>query len=338
MKPILTIGITSYKRIKELERCIKSVDTKSADDIEIIVSEDCSPLSKEIGELVESLSRQIPYELKFMPNEHNLGYDGNLGAIIKKSRGEYVFLMSDDDAFFPGFLDILIPFIKDNEKMNYGVIYAPFVYDDTRCKDRNHGRDEAIEKGEANAASYIYDSILFSGLIFKKEYVQGYDASSFLNMNYYQVYLFLKMLLHHGAYYFAYPSVLCVGDGENAYGLSESSGGNPLLVDRTSVLSNLEFDNTLFKVIKRFDNEEGTRIFEEFEKQYSFRSYSLMSLARLHGKSFFKDYWKKLNNHGIKIYPIAKVYYVLLLLLGTKYSNKLTYFARRIVKKDDKCL
>lgn len=336
MKPILSIGITSYKRINELERCIKSVDTKYIDDIEIIVSEDCSPLSKEIGEHVETLSKQIPYELEFMPNEHNLGYDGNLGAIIKKSRGEYVFLMSDDDAFFPGFLDVLVPFIK--EKSNkYGVIYAPFVYSNSRRKDRNHGKDHIIEANEANASKYIFDSILFSGLVFKKKYVEQFDSSSFLNMNFFQVYLFLKSVLNIGGYYFSKPSVLCIGDGENAYGSSESSGGNELLVDRTNVISNVEFDKTLFKVIRRVDEEEGTQIFKSFEKQYSFRAYTLMSIARLKGREELTKYWNNINNHGIKIYPIAKVYYCLLYILGTNFSNKLTYFARRLAKKDEKC-
>lgn len=336
MNPILTIGITSYKRIDELERCINSIQTKFVDEIEIIISEDCSPLSNEIGQKVSKIAQDSKYLIKFMPNEQNLGYDGNLGAIIQKSRGKYVFLLSDDDSIFYGFLDVLIPFIKD-DKNDYGVIYAPFVYTSNRRKDRNHRKNMIITKGEKNSSTFIFDSILFSGLVFNKKYVENFDARRFLNMNYFQVYLFLKMIYHHGGYYFAYPSVWCIGDGENAYGLSESSGGNPLLVDRTSVISNYEFDKTLFQVIKMFDTEEGTNVFAAFEKQYSFRSYSLLALARQNGRSFFKDYWKMLNNHGIKIYPIAKIYYFLLLLFGTKISNRLTYVARRLVKNDDKC-
>lgn len=336
MDKILSIGITSYKRIKELERCIKSIETKYVDDIEIIVSEDCSPLSREIGEHVETLARQIPYDLKFIPNEHNLGYDRNLGAIIKKSRGEFVFLMSDDDAFYPGFLDVLIPFIKKQENKRYGVIYAPFVYSDTRRKDRNHGKDLVIEATEANAGKYIYDSILFSGLIFKKQYVEGLDAESFLNMNFYQVYMYLKMIYHHGGYYFAKPSVYCVGDGENAYGKSESSGGNAIIADRSSVMSNVEFCRTLIMVIKRFDKEEGSHVFKSFEAQYSFRCYSLLSMARSVSLSFYKDFWKRLNNLDMTLRPIAKVYYYMLLVLGSRISNTLTYYAKRWAKNDEK--
>lgn len=38
MSKILSIGITSYKRVNELVRCINSIGTKYVDDIEILVS------------------------------------------------------------------------------------------------------------------------------------------------------------------------------------------------------------------------------------------------------------------------------------------------------------
>ena len=334
MNPILSIGITSYKRIKELERCINSIQTKYADNIEIIVSEDCSPLSKEIGEMVNNMAENSKYELKFMPNEHNLGYDRNLGAIIKKSRGEYVFFMSDDDALYEGFLDLLIPFIKQENNKKYGVIYAPFVK--LNRKDRNYGRDMEIEKGELNASKHIYDSILFSGLIFKKVFVKEYDSEQFLNMNYFQVYMFLKMIYHYGGYYFAHPSVWCVEDGENAYGLSESSGGNALLADRNSIISNLEFNKTLFKVIRKFDEEENTHVFDSFEKQYSMHIYSAMSIARSGGLAYYKEFWRRLNSLDIKLYPVTKIYYCMLLIFGSKVSDTLTSVGRRMLKHNER--
>ncbi len=332
---VLSIGITSYKRIKELERCILSVDTKYVDDLEVIVSEDCSPLSKEIGMKVQSLSKIVGFKLLFIPNEHNLGYDGNLGAIIRKSHGEYVFFISDDDTIYEGFLDMLIPFLK-NPGNDYGVLYSPFVYTSTKKKDRNYGKDMELTKGLKNCKEHVYDSILFSGLIFKKECVNNLDASRFLNMNYFQVYMFLKTIYHHGGYYFAQPSIWCVGDGENAYGLSESSGGNELLVNRKSVISNLEFNKTLIWVIKYFDEEENTDVINAFEKQYSLHSYSGLSMARRMGIQYFKEYWNKMNSLDIKLYPITKVYYYALLVFGSRFSDALTAFARKRLKHEDK--
>ena len=333
MERVLSIGITSYKRVKELERCIKSVDTKFIDDVEIIVSEDCSPLSKEIGEKVEELKKECPYKLEFMPNERNLGYDRNLGAIIKKSKGKYVCLMSDDDSFYEGFLDCLIPLLK-KWKENYGVIYSPFVYTSNKVQDRYHGNSFIIKEGEESCSKYLYDSILFSGLIFNREYVACYDSSEFLNMNYFQVYLFLKMLYQYKGYYISHPSVWCISDGENAYGISDSSGGNEILADRNSVLSNLEFHKTLIKVIRKFDEEEGTLVFKSFEKQYSLHAYTGLSIARRCGKKYFDNYWRVLKSLDMHLYPVVKLFYFLLKYLGSNVSDKLTIIARKILKND----
>ena len=45
---ILSIAITSYLRVSELDRCLRSIDTSFIDEIEVIVSEDCSKKKIEI--------------------------------------------------------------------------------------------------------------------------------------------------------------------------------------------------------------------------------------------------------------------------------------------------
>ena len=342
MKPILTIGITSYKRINELIRCINSIQTKYVDDIEILISEDKSPLSREIEEAVNQLSKDSQYNIHFTSNPENLGYDMNLGAIIQKAAGDYIFFMSDDDAVCEGCLDHIIDVLKTAPR--YGVLYAPFVYADTGKKDRFRSKaDFEIAAGEENASRYVYDSILFSGLIFRKEFVKDFDSSRFRNLNYFQVYMFLQMMLKYGGYYFATPSVLCVGDGENAYGLSESSKGdssqearerNEMLANRKSVISNLEFNKTLIKVIRMFDADEGTHVIDSFARQYSLRSISGLSLARKEGLEYFKKYWQKLKELDIPLYPIARCYHFLLLVFGEKVTTALLSGFRRILQKN----
>ncbi len=332
MNPLLTVGITSYNRVNELIRCIKSIKTKYIDDIEILISEDKSPLSLEIKNRVEQLADKSRYNIRFTTNEKNLGYDMNLGAIIKKSRGEYIFFMSDDDAVAKNSLDKIIEFIR--KRKDVGVLYAPFKYARSKKKDRVRGGDHFIPAGANSAQKLIYDSILFSGLIFKKEYVEKYDSSRFKNLNYFQVYIFLQMLLHHGGYYFSKPSVICVGDGENAYGISESSGGNKILANRKSVKSNLEFNKTLLKVIQMFDKDEHTSVMNSFSKQYSLHAYSGLSIARKEGVKYYNEYWVTLKNLDIKIYPIVYIYYVILLFLGNKLSDFVFSGLRKIVKKE----
>ena len=332
IEPVLTVGITSYKRVNELIRCIKSIHTKYIDKIEILISEDHSPLSKEIAEAVHKLSEDSVYNIRFTTNEVNLGYDMNLGAIIKKSRGKFIFFMSDDDAICDTCLDEIIPILQNDD--SHGVFYAPFVYVKTGKKDRNHGVNIDIPAGEQSASQYIYDSILFSGLIMRKEYVEGFDSSRFKNYNYFQVYMFLQMIYKYGGIYLKTPSVMCIEDGENAYGLSESSGGNAILANRKSIKSNLEFNKTLIKVIRMFDEEMNTNVMKSFAKQYSLHSYSGLSIARSEGVKYFNEYWETLNKLDIKLYPITKCYYIILLVLGKQNADKLLSGFRAKLKNE----
>ena len=61
-KPFLSICITSYNRVNELYRCLKSVDTVNKDLIEIIVSEDCSPKKDEIAQIVNRFVSERDWE------------------------------------------------------------------------------------------------------------------------------------------------------------------------------------------------------------------------------------------------------------------------------------
>ena len=330
---ILTIGITSYNRVNELKRCLKSIDTNFVDDIEVIVSEDCSPMHIDIKNMVLELNNLSKYNIKFYSNEKNLGYDKNLGEIIKKANGNFVLLMSDDDMFYLNQLDSIILTLKDN--LDCGIVYTSFMYDETKKLDRLHKNNHRISASYHNAGKYIYDSILFSGLIFNRSYIKNVDASRFLNYNYFQVYLFLLIISKYGGLYIEKPLVICVNDGENAYGISESSGGNVLLADRKSVISNLEFNKKLIDIIKCFDTDNNSNVFRQFENQYNLHSYSGLSIARKSGIKYFDEYWNKLKSLDIKIGILPHIYYIMLKIFGNRI-DVLMYIFKRILKKEKK--
>ena len=96
----------------------------------------------------------------------------------------------------------------------------------------------------------------------------------------------------------------------------------------------MEFNKKLFDVIKVFDKEENTQVFTNFEKQYSLRAYSPMSLARMQGLEYFSEYWKMLNSLDIHLYPIVKAYHVILFVFGKKGADSFMNIFRGIVKKE----
>lgn len=337
MEYLISICITSYKRIKELERCLRSIDSKYTDKVEIIVSEDCSPQKKEIEQMVLKFAEVSPYHVVFNSNVNNLGYDRNLKKLQILSSGEYIFYLSDDDVIVPGALDKLIDFIEESNH-KYNLLFAPFWYGPIKDVRRKHKGSFSIETGSDSAAKYVYDAILFSGLIFKKISIIDLDAEKFKNLNYFQVYMFLHVINQSGAYYLDEMMIDSVSDGENAYGQVESSKSNNNLknndlADRNSVFSNLEFNKGLFKAIKIFDEDNDTNVFDVFSKEYSLRSFGGLCRARKYGKDIYKQYWKRMHEMDIKYSKLTTVYYVVLLICGADVGEAIFNIPRAILRK-----
>lgn len=327
-KPFLSICITSYNRVNELYRCLKSVDTVNKDLIEIIVSEDCSPKKDEIAQIVNRFVSETDYHVLYNTNVDNLGYDRNLGKLIEFAMGEYILFISDDDAFCKGALDKIIDTLRET---GCAVAFSPFIINNTGEFDRKFEKTMLIPQGIENVKKYLYCSILFSGLIFKKNRIIGYSADKFKNLIYFQVYLFASVLYRDSGCYIDVPLVQCINDGENAFGLSDSSEKNALLADRKSIYSNLEYHKGLIKVIEIFDNENRTDLINSFAIEYSLRAYAGMSKACKAGNREFVNYWNKMKSLNIKLSLIAKMYYWALKILGYKVCDFIFQIPRKIL-------
>lgn len=326
---LCSICITSYNRVKELSRLLKSIDSiKYIDDIEIIVSEDKSPKKDEIRDVVEQYKSQSPFYVIFNSNENNLGYDRNLGKLKELASGKYIIYMSDDDAFSKGQLDDYIEFLKNND---CAVCFQPFV--GKMGLQRKHKCNQYYPPEEATAANHIYDSILFSGLTFKREYIADLNAEPFLNSYYFQVYMFMTVAYKHGLHYYDSTLVDCIMDGENAYGKSDSSVKNEDLANRKSIYSNLEFNKGLVWVISRFDQENATSCKKVFAREYSMRTFPGMCKARKVGKKEYKEYIKRLESLGLKLSPVYYIYKTMISLFGWKLSERIIQLPKNILIK-----
>ena len=186
--------------------------------------------------------------------------------------------------------------------------------------------DEILEEYENQVPDFIDRYDLDAIEAWRKSEINN----RFRNLNYYQVYLFLQMIKRYGGYYFSKPSVVFYGDGENAFGVSESSKATPELANRESAKTNLAFHKMLIKVIRMFDEDEGTRIIGSFAKQYSLHSYTGLSNARREGKQYFREYWRMMNELDIRLHPVTRIYYVTLLVLGEKMDRMMEPIRRKV--------
>jgi len=95
---ILSIAIPAYDRPKELLHCLESfieqIEGKFEDDIEIIVSDDCSPNDSLV--FVKDIARKYPY-IRYHRYENNIGLEKNLLESSDFCSGEFLWIFGDDD-------------------------------------------------------------------------------------------------------------------------------------------------------------------------------------------------------------------------------------------------
>lgn len=116
-KPILSICYPTYKRGDIIYRNVKFlVEHYHNDDIEIVVLDNNSPDNTK-----ELLERIDDSRLHYYKNDSNIGAI-NLVAILRRARGKFALLVSDEEVIDCGNINYIINVIKKNE--NIGLIYA----------------------------------------------------------------------------------------------------------------------------------------------------------------------------------------------------------------------
>ena len=111
---LFSICIPSYNRPAEIRRLLDSIDTIHTNEIEIIICEDKAPKREEVRKQVLDFKSKTQYEVNYIENEVNCGYDKNLRNLIRAAKGHFVMFMGDDDLFMPGAFDKFFDFAKEH--------------------------------------------------------------------------------------------------------------------------------------------------------------------------------------------------------------------------------
>lgn len=101
---VLTFAIPTYNGAEFLAGAIESIVKEAAaeklKDIEVLISDNCS--TDGTREIAEKYQAEYPGMVRYRRNTENVGYDRNVDLAVREARGEYVWLIGDDDYLSPG--------------------------------------------------------------------------------------------------------------------------------------------------------------------------------------------------------------------------------------------
>ncbi len=123
MNELVSVVITTYNRINELRRAIKSVIQQSYKNIEIIVVDDNvdNSISKQVKSIIEEFNDE---RIVLKRNEKNLGGALSRNVGIQAAKGNYIAFLDDDDEYLPTKVEKQLKLFKESNDNKLALVYC----------------------------------------------------------------------------------------------------------------------------------------------------------------------------------------------------------------------
>lgn len=195
---LLTIAIPSYNRsgalINALEALASQLGPISPGLVEVIVSDNCS--SDETPERVRAWMDMHPtVPIGYFRNERNIGFDANCDALVQCARGQFVWLMADDDFLVSGAIARVYSLLEENKDIvfayvNYSICGKNWV-EDSPCLVTSIARGSG---GDLIAKTRLAFSFV-SSCVFKKDLWLSENASRYFGTGWIHLFMARDILL-----------------------------------------------------------------------------------------------------------------------------------------------
>lgn len=324
--PLLSICIPAYNRPRQLEQLLQSVDCDAA-QIEVVICEDCSPGRQDIRQRVEVFQAHTPYQVHYIENVINLGFDGNVRKLIARASGKFILYMGDDDLFIPGALDQLLHFLTKHGEFKYVLRSYVVVHPDGVIEPfRYMAKTTVLPAGEETVAWLFKRSVTICGFTINREEALKHTTSNLDGTLLYQVYLMAQVCLEHSCIYCNMPvaqAVQSYRDDKPMFGNSnaEKSRFTPGAISEDN---SINFTKAYFEVTGYLDHQRATHLTQRVQQSLSKYSYPFLSIQKKGGLANFLRYAKRLETEcGFGCTPYFYIYKWALVVFGEHICDRI---------------
>lgn len=315
---LITIAIPSYNRPEALLRLLKSVDAPQKDRIEILIVEDSSPRQKEIRDIVEFFKQDSKYVINYFENRTNLGFDRNIRELVKKSNGDFVLFMGDDDVFVPSVLKGFFEFISKHNDYGFFLKSSQHVHEDGKIETFKYFNGNKYNNPSEEAyISFFRKSSYLAGLTINREYATKFLTNKFDGSLLCEVYLCAEMSINYKSAYYDQILTERKNGGVPFFGSSESEENlyEPGVI---TIDNSINFLQWYFKVTEYLDYKYNFTSTKKIKKDMSKYLYHTIAIQRDRPLLEFFQYVKRLNKMGFNCTVYYYIYVIGLLFFGKK--------------------
>jgi glycosyltransferase involved in cell wall biosynthesis len=326
----LTIAIPSYNRPETLVELLRSIDF-AAEDIEVVICEDCAPKREEVRMNVQNLKSNL--NIRYFENKSNLGFDENLWELVRKSSGEYIMFMGDDDEFMPDALEQSYSFLKTHTNLGYVLRSCTMVNaNGTIMNFRYYKSTCFFDKGEKTIVELFRKSVYLAGFCVKRDGLLERYTDRMKGSLLTQLYFLAVQCLQYKAAYFEVP--LTVRKMKNTvpyFGSSENEKGL-YIPEEKSVEGCTNFMRKYITTLDFFDNTFNINVKNSIVRDMSKYLYPTLALQRHRGIKIFIKFANTLAKMGYNSSIYFYIYTFALVLFGKNKCDSFITFLKSKLK------
>lgn len=139
MNPKISICIPTHNRSDSLANCLKSITIASRNNlerIEVCVSDNAS--TDDTSEVIKKAQQFL--SITYHRNDVNLGIPNNFLNVVSLAKGEFVWLVGDDDLLLPDTFDRLLPLLDKYSEVDFFYLNS-FHLDKSYIDSKDHPFD-----------------------------------------------------------------------------------------------------------------------------------------------------------------------------------------------------
>ena len=326
-KPFISVCVPSFNRPEELLRLLRTVDG-NPEETQIVVCEDHAPKRLEVRARVEEFKKGSRYDVKYIENEVNKGYDWNVRDFIIHADGEFIVYCDDDSCFVPGSLDKLITFLKTHRELGY-VLRRTRTY--TGDDMRYFLGTRFFEPGVETYQILYRKSVIIAGFTFRRELARETLTDRFDGTLLYQLYILAEICLKHPSAYFDVPITEKVPSSTEFYfGMSEKEKGlyEP---KKVTVRNSMNFVVSFLKITRYIDEKYNLKSTDYVRQDISKYSYPILAFLMRNGRREMLKGAREMLGQGLGGSMYFYLYLLGLFFLGVRNCDRMIVGMKKVL-------
>lgn len=331
-RPLISVCIPAYNRPATLDELLESIARQDETDFEIVIREDASPQRPAIRAVVEAFRRSHPARtVRYLENEQNLGYDGNLRAIIDQAAGSYCLFMADDDLVLPGAIGVVATALRRHPETQVLLrSYATIGGDGRHVAHRYFAETRYFGPGAESIVTFFRRSIIVSGLTLHRDNSAALQTDRYDGTLLYQLYL-VGILMSRGAGLFLPDLLTLVRSGYGIF-FGNSPAERNFTPGEITPESVTAFTRGMLDIASDVEDQTGMSVRRAIVRDLGNYSYPTLRIQAHRPRRVFASYIVAILRLGLWSNPVPWMYAMMLLTLGPSRADSVVERIQRRAK------